>query len=84
MVLITIIKEDNNSVVPPWLYSLVITEKFVKQLDLYGYASVVDIAEKVVDFSQTELFQELIKTVPLPKDERRYFKMPEDEVVPEI
>lgn len=81
-VLITIIKDDTGSALPSWLYSLEMNEQFVKQLDLMEYSSLRELSEKLVEFSQTQLFEELIKTVPLPKDERRYFKVAEESGTP--
>jgi hypothetical protein len=57
------------------MYALEITEKFIKQLDLYEYHTVTALAEKIVSFSQTEFFTELIKSVPLPRDTNRLFKI---------
>jgi hypothetical protein len=80
IVLITIIKEETGSTVPAWLYSLEMTDRFILQLDLYEYKNLRELSEKIVQFSHSELFEELIKTVPLPKDDHRYFKVAEEEV----
>lgn len=72
LLLVTVYKQ--GQAIPDWMYSLEITDKFIKQIDLHEYKTVTQLAEKIVKFSQTEFFIELIKTVPLPKDANKLFK----------
>lgn len=81
IILITILKEG-STIIPNWMYTLEITEKFIKHLDLCAYRTVTMLAENIVEFSKTELFLELMRSVPLPKDERKVFKLLEDVVTP--
>lgn len=66
IILITVFRQGNS--IPDWMYSLEITEKFIKHIELHEYRTVTQLAERIVKFSQTEFFIELLKTVPLPKD----------------
>lgn len=82
IVLITIITDDTGNLPPNWMYSLELTDAFILQMDLFEYKNLRELSEKIVQFSHSELFEELIKTVPLPKDDQRYFKLPEEEAPP--
>lgn len=52
-----------------------VSEAFIKQLNLFEFESLPMLSEKIVQFSETGFFLELVKSVPFPKEEKKVFQL---------
>ena len=54
-----------------WLHAILINDKFIEQLNMYEFKTMQTLYQKISTFSQMEFLIEFVKTLPLPKEEKK-------------
>ena len=78
VILISVQKKEARSLQHiTWMHQLEVSGLFLEILNLYEYQNIELVKDRIEKFANSNFLTELLKQVPLPRDERMLFKLVE-------
>lgn len=75
-------KEPKSPINLTWMHTLEVNSLFLDHLDLYSYKTIEMVKDSIQKFATSQLIVEVLKNVPLVRDERMLFRLAEPAEVP--